>query len=119
MPKPRTRFTNDDIRAIRWRVKNGESRRELAREYGVTKQTIEKIYWRDTFANVPDNVEDELAGLAELAELESLDPITQNEVDMLAQRLQEKCASGAEQKSEAARDQDFFKIMQRRGKGEG
>lgn len=92
----RSNFTEGDIRVIRWRVGKGESRREIAQEYGVSKQTIDKIYWRDTFAHVRDNPEDELANM------DPISPIDLNEAEASFVRLQSRMPKTAfESKTDA------------------
>jgi len=79
----RSTLTDGDVRVIRWRVKKGDNRLEIAQEYGVSKQTIDKIHWGHTFAHVQDNPEDELESL------ELNDPIMQNAADESAEKLME------------------------------
>ena len=46
------RFTEDDVRAIRRRVADGERPIDLAHEYGVWKTTIHKIVHRESWRHV-------------------------------------------------------------------
>jgi hypothetical protein len=77
----RSNLTEEDVRSIRFRVKRGDSRKELAAEYGLSKQSIDNIHLRVTFAHVMDDPEDELAGMA------PVDPIAQMEVEEDVQEL--------------------------------
>ena len=62
--KLQTDMTEGDIRVIRWEASQGKSRQELALEYGVSKQSIDRIVRRETFAWVLDNPETELGMVA-------------------------------------------------------
>lgn len=89
----RSKLEDGDIRVIRWRVKKGDDRMEIAKEYGVSRQTIDKIYWRHTFANVPDDARDEMEEIKQ-------EPITEKEqsaADASLQKIlafQEKLRNG-------------------------
>lgn len=58
LEKLNTRFTAEDIRQIRRRLRAGEPRRLIARSYRVSKDTIDNIARGDTFAWVPEDIGD-------------------------------------------------------------
>lgn len=48
----RARLSEDDVRGIRGSLGQGRSMAEVARAYGVAKQTVALIAWRKTWAHV-------------------------------------------------------------------
>jgi len=56
-------LTVEDVRMIRRAGFRGESRLQIARDFGVSKQTVDRIIWRHTFDWVQDDAElDDLPG---------------------------------------------------------
>ena len=51
----RTTLTPADVYDIRAKVAAGGNRREIAMFYGISKQAVEKIHWRDTFSHLPED----------------------------------------------------------------
>jgi hypothetical protein len=54
----RTALTPADVYDIRARVAAGEPRINIAQYYGISKQAVDKIHWRHTFAHLPENPAD-------------------------------------------------------------
>lgn len=87
--KLQTSLTEGDVRIIRWEAHKGKDRRELAQEYSVSKQTIDRIIRRDTFAWVKDNAEDELDMMAPISSIEM------NEAEVSFARLMGNLPAGS------------------------
>jgi len=80
-PKNAGPLTPDDIRMIRRGARNKTPRAEMAKDFNVSKQTIDRILWGHTYAWVLDNPEDELEAM------EKVDAITEMEADESARKV--------------------------------
>ena len=66
-------LSHENVREIRFRVRAGESRVEVARYFGISKNAVDKILWKHTYASVPEGAEDFPPTLEPLTEAEEVE----------------------------------------------
>jgi hypothetical protein len=91
-----SKLSEESVRTIRDRVAKGDSRAQIGQDFGITKQSVDRIYWRHTHAWVADSPEEQARLAADMTEAEKkrieeefMDPAFLEKLDKIAEQAAE------------------------------